>query len=151
MPSFIGMPGVWGTGNLSTSVIVISTSVASVQSYDFARTAQFVDLPDANGEPIGKAVVNAIKTLNISVIPLDGAGSPYSIADAKASLITLMAAPGATLTVADSDGTDTPIEITHSAKYYVLSSTVRRQQGAWAVVDLVCEQGPNDLSTTAGA
>ncbi len=130
-----GIAIVWGADNVSVAG-VITSALAKNQSLDFTREADQTPILNSDGETVGEVWTNFRKRINISVTPCDDTTTP-TIATAKTNLEMLLSQkPGSTVTILDSDGTDTELETSQSAKYSLRSLTHRRTNNGIATVDM---------------
>jgi len=137
-----GKAAVWGVQGLTFSGVVISATTGKIQSLDFTKDSDVVQLEDEQGEVVGESFFNAKHVINITVIPIDAT----AIATAQTNLDAMIPAPGTTITIADT--TSTVTDGTNSGKFSVLSTKLGKTNKGYATIDMQIRQYvANDVTT----
>lgn len=140
--TYAGAAVVFGAGNISSaSGLIISSTTVRVQSNDFTRDGESVELLDEVSDCIGIATFNKKKSLTIVGVPWHATVKQSSAgvaASAAANMNAACPAPGVIAVITDADGSI--IDGDFGAKYSVISSRVRRTNNGPAMIEVDLEQ-----------
>jgi hypothetical protein len=134
-----GMAIVWGIGGVTfTAGIVSATNAAQVQSVDLERSADKVEVKDANGECVSQVFLNKAKKVRITVVPSHASVTATAIT----SLDAWTPSVGTTLTLADASGA------IFDGSYNCTSVKQRRANNEAVMADIEMElYEANDVTT----
>ena len=147
MPTIKGVGLRFGTG-LTATGIVIAENGGAVQSSNVDRTADKAELRDKNNDVIGVVYSNLMKTIRITVKPMDSA-TPTE-ADAKTNLDAMLKAAGTTMVLTAYDNSANVIA-EHSGNFNVDATHLVESIGEVAAVEIEATQHDANDTTAAVA
>lgn len=121
-----GVAVFWGVGSsfaYSGTGIVLTNATHNPQSIDHATESETAEIPNYAGATVAKVFFNPKETMSIAVIP-----TATTIAAAKAS--SVMPAPGAVITVVDTDDTEAAGAAAGNNAWLLVRASKRRSNKA---------------------
>ena len=130
-----GQAAIWGTGGSTFTGVVINPTVGEVEDTNFTRESDIEELRSGEGDTVGLSYFDLRKKGTITVKPSADSGTR---ATAYANASAMLPAPGTAITLVDSHAT--VLSATHSGKYVVDTSSIRRSNRGYATIEMAIRQ-----------